>query len=221
MTRMPETPTSPEEPPHPDDLRARWPLSGQEALREDLLAAYAEPTRGYHDRLHLHEVLDRLEELAAHDAAHALSPAVVLAAWFHDSVYDGERDAEERSAAWAEDALTGLIDDDTVAEVVRLVRMTETHQPADDDERGCALSDADLAILAAPRERYDAYVAAVRREYAHLDDHTFAAGRAAVLEALAAKPVLFHTAWARERWEAPARANLDRERAELARAQVA
>ena len=62
-------------------------------------------TRGYHDLRHLAEVCARLEELAAGGAAYDRD-AVLLAAWFHDAVYDGERDAEERSAAWAEDALT-------------------------------------------------------------------------------------------------------------------
>ena len=106
---------------------------------------------------------------------------MLLAAWFHDAVYDGERDAEERSAAWAEDALAPLVPAPVVAEVARLVRLTETHQPDDADPNGCALSDADLAILAAPPDRYDEYVAAVRREYAHLPDDVFDAGRAAVL----------------------------------------
>ena len=100
--------------------------------------------------------------------------------------------------------------------MARLVRLTETHQPDDADPNGCALSDADLAILAAPQDRYDEYVAAVRREYAHLPDDVFDAGRAAVLGALAGKPHLFHTAYAREHWEAPARANLERELAALA-----
>jgi predicted metal-dependent HD superfamily phosphohydrolase len=130
-------------------------------------------------------------------------------------VYDGERDAEERSAAWAEDALSTVAPAPVVAEVARLVRLTETHTPDDDDANGCALSDADLGILAAPRERYDEYVAAVRREYAHLDDAVFNAGRAEVLRGLAAKPYLFHTAYARERWEVAARANLERELAGL------
>ena len=111
-------------------------------------------------------------------------------------VYDGERDAEERSAAWAEDALPGLCDPATVAEVARLVRLTETHRPADDDANGCVLSDADLGILAAPPQRYAEYVAAVRTEYAHLDDATFDAGRALVLADLLAKPRLFHTTYA-------------------------
>lgn len=192
------------------DLSDRWPLPHATALRDDLVAAYAHPSRGYHDIQHLQEVLARLDDLAAHDTAFDVD-AVVLAAWFHDGVYDGERDAEERSAAWAEDSLTPLLPDDQVREVVRLVRLTETHQPADDDANGCALSDADLAILAAPAERYAQYVDAVRSEYTHLDDELFREGRRGVLRSLADKPHLFHTAYARARWEDDARANLHRE----------
>jgi predicted metal-dependent HD superfamily phosphohydrolase len=194
----------------PVDLSDRWPLPDSTEVRDELAAAYADPSRGYHDTRHLTEVLDRLDELAGHGASYEATP-VLLAAWFHDAVYDGERDAEERSAAWAEDALATAAPAPIVAEVARLVRLTETHKPDDADANGCALSDADLGILAASRARYDEYVAAVRREYAHLDDAVFNAGRADVLRGLAAKPHLFHTAYARERWEAAARANIDRE----------
>jgi predicted metal-dependent HD superfamily phosphohydrolase len=196
------------------DLHDRWPLPERLAVRDELAAAYADPSRGYHDTRHLSEVLDRLDELAANGAAFERTP-VVLAAWFHDAVYDGERDAEERSAAWAEHALATAAPAPVVAEVARLVRLTETHTPDDGDANGCALSDADLGILAAPRPRYDEYVAAVRREYAHLEDAVFEAGRADVLRGLAAKPHLFHTAYAREHWEQAARANLERELATL------
>jgi predicted metal-dependent HD superfamily phosphohydrolase len=196
------------------DLSDRWPLPDSPGVRDELVAAYADPSRGYHDTRHLAEVLDRLDELAANGATYERTP-VLLATWFHDSVYDGERDAEERSAAWAEDALATIAPARVVAEVARLVRLTETHAPDEGDANGCALSDADLGILAAPRARYDEYVAAVRREYAHLPDEVFNAGRAEVLRALAAKPHLFHTAYARDRWEAAARANLERELAEL------
>jgi len=197
------------------DLADRWPLPNSPDVRDALLAAYADPARGYHDLRHLAEVLDRLDELAASGMTYDVTP-VRLAAWFHDGVYDGERDAEERSAVWAEDALAPLAPAPLVDEVARLVRLTETHLPDDGDANGCALSDADLAILAASRERYEEYVATVRHEYAHLPDDVFDAGRAAVLGELAAKPQLFHTPYARERWEAPARANLQRELAELA-----
>jgi predicted metal-dependent HD superfamily phosphohydrolase len=192
-----------------------WPLDDAPDLRDALLAAYADPSRGYHDVRHLAEVLQRLEELAAAGTTYDRTP-VLLAAWFHDAVYDGERDAEERSAAWAEESLPGLVDPATLAEVARLVRLTESHRPDDTDANGCALSDADLGILAAPRPRYEEYAAAVRTEYDHLADEVFNAGRTEVLRELVAKPHLFHTAYALSRWEEPARRNVERELSVLA-----
>jgi predicted metal-dependent HD superfamily phosphohydrolase len=196
------------------DLADRWPLEGSDTVRDELMAAYADPSRGYHDSRHLTEVLDRLDELANADAGFDRL-AVALAAWFHDAVYDGRPEAEERSAAWAETALAAL-EPELVGEVARLVRLTETHHPAPDDANGGALSDADLAILAAPPDRYAAYVADVRREYAHVPDDDFRAGRAAVLSDLLAKPRLFHTDHAQEHWEPAARANVEAELTRLA-----
>lgn len=196
-------------------LEERWPLPNGHELRGQLLAAYHHPSRGYHDSQHLTEVLDRLAELAASGEEFDQMP-VLLAAWFHDGVYDGERDAEERSAVWAETALPGLVPVDVVAEAARLVRLTESHRPDDDDRNGCVLSDADLAILAAPAERYQQYVAGVRSEFAHLPDDEFAAGRGAVLRALLARPRLFATAYAQASWEQAARRNVERELASKA-----
>lgn len=197
------------------ELPQHWPLPQAAPLRDELAAAYADPSRHYHDTRHLTDVLGRLDELAAAGTSFEVEP-VRLAAWFHDAVYDGERDAEERSATWAEDALAELCPADLTAEVARLVRLTETHTPAPEDRNGCALSDADLAILAAPPPRYDEYAAAVRAEFAHVVDPEFRLGRAEVLRGLLAKPTLFHTDYARRHWERPARANLTRELAALA-----
>jgi predicted metal-dependent HD superfamily phosphohydrolase len=200
------------------DLSDHWPLPGATGLRDRLLAAYDEPTRGYHDRRHLTEVCERIAELlgAGGGTAAAERDTVLLAAWFHDAVYDGERDAEERSAVWAELELPAAgVPPDVVAEVARLVRLTETHRPEEDDRAGCVLSDADLAILAAPAQRYAEYTADVRREFAHVPDEDFRAGRAAVLRDLLSKPRLFHTAHAREHWEQAARLNVEAELALL------
>jgi len=196
------------------DLLGAWPLPVGADLRDELLAAYAHPSRGYHDTRHLTEVLQRLDELGRSGVAY--DPlAVRLAAWFHDGVYDGERDAEERSAVWAEATLPALVDPAVVVEVARLVRLTETHRPEPDDLAGGALSDADLAILASGPERYEEYVATVRVDYAHVPDDLFVTGRVAVLRDLLSKPHLFHTAYARESWEAPARVNVAAELARL------
>jgi predicted metal-dependent HD superfamily phosphohydrolase len=180
---------------------------------DELLAAYTDPSRGYHDTRHLTEVLDRLDELAEAGTSFERLP-VELAAWFHDAVYDGRPGAEERSAHWAGEVLAAHAPRQ-VAEVTRLVRLTETHRPAADDLNGGALSDADLAILAAPPARYAEYAADVRREYAHVSDADFRAGRAAVLADLLDRPHLFHTAHARAHWEPSARGNVEAELARL------
>ncbi|QIK65910.1 hypothetical protein G7072_05770 [Nocardioides sp. HDW12B] len=198
------------------ELERRWPLAGSEEVRDRLLAAYGDAARGYHDRLHLAEVLERLDELEA--AGEPFDPLPVrLAAWFHDAVYAGAADDEERSARLAAHELAEAgVAADVVAEVVRLVLVTVDHRPADGDANGAPLSDADLGILAADPDRYASYVASVRREYAHVGDADFRGGRRAVLAALAEKPHLFHTAAARDRWEQTARANLQRELDHLA-----
>lgn len=195
-------------------LRARWPLAEGLALADDVIAAYATPSRRYHNIEHLQDVLTRIAELAHHDAGFDRL-AVTLAAWFHDVVYDGRPDDEERSAAYAEGALAGLVTRQTLTEVARLVRLTATHRPDPDDENGAALCDADLAILAAPSDRYGTYTSSVRAEYSHVAEHDFRAGRARILRALLEKPRLFHTRHAQDQWELAARTNLERELAGL------
>lgn len=198
----------------PVDLLLAWPLPCAQALGAQLVAAYDHPDRRYHDTRHLREVLERVHEMSAQGVEFDRM-AVVLGAWFHDSVYDGQPEAEKRSAAWAAEELATLVDPEIVAEVVRLVLLTEQHSPAADDANGCALSDADLAILAAPPARYAEYVAAVRAEYAHVPDNLFARGRAEVLRGLVARPFVFSTPYGRATWEEDARANIGRELAAL------
>lgn len=187
-------------------LRRLWPAWLEDDLRAEVQEAYADPSRGYHDLMHLTEVLMHVDELMPfHDPARE---AVLLAAWFHDVVYDGQGDLEERSARRAETALGGS---PLGAEVARLVRLTGSHRPEAHDLAGQVLCDADLAILAADPDRYSSYTRGVRKEYASVPDADFAAGRAAVLRDLLAKESLFHTEQGRRRWEQLARANVEAE----------
>ena len=187
-----------------------------EAAGRELLARYAEPHRAYHDVTHLGEVLAAVAMLAEHAAD---LPVVVAAAWWHDAVYDVTAAAghnERASAELAREALRSWsVPPDRTARVGDLVEMTAHHDPAPGDRDGEVLSDADLAVLAADPDRYARYVAGVRREYAHVPDDAFAAGRAAVLADLLRHDRLYRTAAGLARWEAAARANLRRELAAL------
>ncbi|MEH0545125.1 hypothetical protein QA802_19145 [Streptomyces sp. B21-105] len=172
-----------------------------------LLARWQEPQRRYHTLTHLTDVLDRVDVLQAH----AADPDVVrLAAWFHDAVYLPDRsENEERSARLAERALAEAgAPAEKTAEVARLVRLTVTHDPADDDPDGRVLCDADLAVLASPPSAYAAYTAAVREEYSFVPNDAFRAGRSDVLRQLLALPRLFRTPYGSEHWEDTARYNL-------------
>jgi predicted metal-dependent HD superfamily phosphohydrolase len=133
-------------------------------------------------------------------------------------VYDPNgTDNEARSARLAEEVLRGLrVPDALVDEVARLVELTATHDPDPGDLDGAALCDADLAVLASGPEEYRRYVEGVRREYQHLDDAQFARGRTEVLRRLLARDSLFTTELGRAEWEAPARANVERELRSLA-----
>jgi predicted metal-dependent HD superfamily phosphohydrolase len=186
---------------------------------EALLERWTEAHRRYHNRTHLDHVLGTLQQLAADEDGETspgsadLGDLAALAAWYHDAVYQPARsDNEEQSAAVARTQLAQLDVAHWIAgEVSRLVLLTKSHEPARPDRAGALLCDADLAILATPADVYDAYSAAIRAEYSHVSERDYRAGRAAVLTALAARPLLFHTRHGQTAWEQPARGNIARE----------
>ncbi|GIE79994.1 hypothetical protein Aph02nite_59440 [Actinoplanes philippinensis] len=188
-----------------------------DAAAQYLLGRWSEPQRHYHDVTHLAsvlEVIDRFAHLTPHP------DRVRLAAWLHDAVYDPRAlgDANERdSAEFAAGLLQSLgAPDEVSAEVARLVNLTAGHATEEDDPDGELLCDADLSILAADAERYTAYAGAIRREYAHVPDDAFRAGRSRVLTELLNLPSIYRLAPIHEEWEERARANLKAELAELA-----
>jgi predicted metal-dependent HD superfamily phosphohydrolase len=205
------------------DLRRRWltlchPLtpdaSAAQTAFADLVAAYAEPHRAYHTLAHIAAVLGVLDTLrvAAHDW-----PALELAAWFHDVVYDPRRDDNEaQSAAVAARTLAGLgLPAALVDHTAALIRQTQAHDPDPGDPDAPLLLDADLAVLGAAPAEYAAYAAAIRREYAWVPDDTYRAGRAAVLRGFLQRPRIFHTERLFALLEAPARRNIAAELASL------
>lgn len=156
------------------------------ALQAELRARYSEPHRRYHDIEHLTEVLAEAYRLLPGEPR-ADPAAVVLAAWFHDAIYEpdsGPGESESLSADLVIDRLPAFAttDRDRLAdEVARLVRLTVGHHAAGSDRSGAVLIDADLWILSSTPERYQRYVDGVRAEYAHVPDEAWLTGRSAVV----------------------------------------
>lgn len=190
----------------------------------DLRRRHDEDHRAYHDRRHLGEMVAEVRRLSRADRAGdagSVPASVLLAILHHDAVYDPTAgDNEARSARLARANLAALgLDPGLVDEVARLVLVTRGHRVDRGDRSGALLVDADLWILSSPTDRYDQYVAAVRREYGHLDEAAWRHGRIAVVEALdthlATTGYLVGPDRDRRRRTRAARENLDRERRDL------
>ncbi|MFT4218689.1 MAG: DUF4031 domain-containing protein [Micropruina sp.] len=182
-------------------------------LGEELLQRWSEPHRRYHDVRHLAQCLAALQQLAIEEP---IGRPVLLAAWFHDAVYNGEpHDDEEASAALADERLRPLVGAAEAAEAARLVRATIAHDPEPDDRDAALLVDADLSILGQLRGRYHVYLRDVREEYSRYDDQQFQRGRLTVVQGLLSRRPLFATATGRRLWGAAAELNLTEERDRL------
>ena len=198
-------------------------LPGHTALGEDLLERYEQPHRKYHTSVHLSEMLTALKTL--YKRHHTATPrAVLLAAWFHDAVYEANPGEDEAASAdLARTALTplastGSLTNREVTAIAHLIELTASHQLADGIEEytsgaltradAAFFLDADLAILAADSPRYTRYVAGVRAEYAHYASDAFTRGRAAILQGFLNRTAIYASDTAHLLWDAPARLNL-------------
>ncbi|MBI5434616.1 MAG: N-methyl-D-aspartate receptor NMDAR2C subunit [Planctomycetes bacterium] len=195
----------------PEAWRASWAELGaraDDALLETLVARYREPQRHYHTLQHLEECLAEF----ARARALAERPAEVeLALWFHDAIYDVRgSDNEARSAVWARDALLDAGAARDAAERVHELVMATRHdaEPVSADAR--LLVDVDLAILGAPRERFEEYEAQVRAEYAWVPLFLFRTKWREILSVFLARPRIYSTESFHARLEARARENLAR-----------
>jgi predicted metal-dependent HD superfamily phosphohydrolase len=201
-------------------LRAFWDtawselrLAPPQGLFARITGRYLEPQRFYHTLRHLQECF------ALFDVAQPLCASggeVLLALWFHDAIYQPKsRDSEAASARWAERTLREAgAAADVIGRVSELILATK-HDAGPVSADACVLVDIDLAILGSAASRFDEYETQIRQEYAHVPDLLFRMGRAKILKQFLARPWIYSTSTFRERFERPARDNLQRSVARL------
>lgn len=147
---------------------------------------------------------------------------LALAVLYHDLIYaPGAPDNEEKSAQLLKRQFGSA---EGISDACEAIRLT-THRPEDYCEwiaKGPAkreeiewFLDADMAILGEIPARYDAYRAAVRREYGMFSDEEFRQGRRTFLEGALSRKALFHSDWFRDRFQRQATDNLSKELASL------
>lgn len=178
-----------------------------------LAAAYAEPTRSYHNAEHIRDCLAQLD--LSREAARR-PDEVEAAIWFHDAVYvpDGSNN-EDRSARLAQTALlacgVALEVSRRVAELVLATRHLTI--PRDGDAQ--LLCDIDLSILGREPAVFDEFERRIRQEYGWVPEPIYRASRSEVLAGFLKRRSIYQTDYFRSRYEAPARENLERALAQL------
>lgn len=191
-----------------------------QAVADRLLASWASPDRQHHAVRHLMDVLTAVDQLAeeTHDP-----DQVRLAAWYHGAEFSctvkasyahkGGEDPEA-GAARARRELPELgVPEATVERIAELAGKVRRHASGDDVDAQ-ALSDADLAGLAAEPQKYKEYRKNIRAEYAHIPVEDYLDARIAILRKLSARPQIFRSPMALG-WEEPARQNISAELAKL------
>lgn len=193
-------------------LGGRTDRSAREAYQR-LEDAYGEKARAYHNLRHIEKALETylwLEE----DVDSETSARALLALIYHDAVYDSKaKDNEAQSAGLAQRELEDLgVSASDREEIARMILLTREHHVSLGDKVGGCVVDADLAILQAPADEYDAYARAIRREYAWVSDEEYRAGRTRVLQGLLDRKLFVSRLLSEE----AARENMRREIASLA-----
>lgn len=152
------------------------------------LPFYAQPHRTYHNADHVRTVLHALASRGLSD------PTLALAAWGHDLVYDlRANDNEERSAEVFEEWLRGQGVSPEVEAGVRALILATRHAAPPATREEALLVDADLSILGADAETFDAYDAAIRQEYSFVPEEAYRGGRARVLRSFLDRGHIFST----------------------------
>ncbi|GHD15648.1 phosphohydrolase [Tianweitania populi] len=163
----------------PEDSLATLGLSP--AITDEWIAQLSEPQRHYHTLEHIVAMLRNMPDSAT------TSRELIAATWLHDIVYDPTAvDNEEQSA---DQAACDLAGSDVAIEVVRrLIIGTKRHEPSE-HPLDALMSDLDLLILSETPEAYQTYAAQIRREYAHVPEEAYRAGRAQVLRQFLQTPI--------------------------------
>jgi predicted metal-dependent HD superfamily phosphohydrolase len=176
---------------------------------------YRGPDRHYHDWGHIGECTRAYADSGCtqygdHDAE------IRLAIIYHDVIYDTRSKSNEAdSANIAATSLSAL--GVTVASIDRIHKliMATVHTGGLTVYSQALLADVDLSMLAKPWEEFAADTANIRKEFSHVPEADFRAGRAKFLRVLYDRMPLYYTASFQKRCEQSARDNIVRSIAEL------
>lgn len=191
-----------------DTWRVIGAKSNGDQIFADLVDRYQETHRVYHTLDHIADCLRHLDsgrELIVRPVE------VEIALWFHDAIYDTQRnDSEALSAELAVSTLNEVgVDAAVTGRVAALINST-THSYIRLAGDAAVICDVDLAILGTGKEEFERYDTAIRQEYSWVPEPIFRRERGRVLASFLVRPRIYQTDFFRSLFEDQARVNLSR-----------
>jgi predicted metal-dependent HD superfamily phosphohydrolase len=186
----------------------------KDELFQELLNCYSQGGRYYHNLTHIQFMLIQIKKMQS--LAINLN-SILIATWFHDSIYDPRAlDNEGKSAQYAVKKLNDLnLEENLINSVEKLILITKhdnslIHRiniPIDEQ----ILLDGDLAILGTSPRKYNNYALAIRQEYAWVSPQEYSQKRKELLKTFLAKERIYFTPILFEKLENKARFNIQQE----------
>lgn len=163
--------------------------------------------RHYHNLNHIEyglRAIDKLAEPLLLDNEKQVFDRVRFAFWFHDCLPDESRSADiARFVCWlGKKPEYGY-------SIEGFIALT-THRGFPVYVSQHVMVDADLAIFAASREKFDEYELLVRQEYSHVPEDKYRAGRLKILTSFLDRERIYYTTYGQREWEDLASENLKR-----------
>lgn len=192
------------------------------AEARDLVSRWNAPGRPLHNTQHLIDILAHIDELSssAHDP-----DLLRVAYWYHGAYLAQALEVRiiEHEATLVHDSSTAKIaarlhelgvSEEVVERIAELLTALVTGSAPRADLDAQVLIDANMVPLAASPQNYKQYRAALREEFANLDDLTYFKARRWFVRSMLSRDSLFRTPAGRSREDA-ARSNLEMELAKL------
>ncbi len=179
----------------------------------EIASCYSQARRHYHTLNHLNHLITELAEISTQLAS---TDAVLLAAYYHDIIYDPLRsDNEEQSAILARDRLEQAeVPDFIIEQTIVCIMATRSHVLTESSDANY-FTDADLSVLGQAAAVYKKYSSHIRQEYEQYPDGVYWPARRKILSGFLQMPRIFKTGFFYKKYESQARNNITAEMAAI------
>lgn len=189
--------------------------SALHTLWDEIVSYYSQRHRAYHNLNHLYDIFTKLE---SHHSSIQDLPALQLAIWYHDIIYQAlSKQNEIKSAMLCSKRLKeNNIGSDYREKVFKLITSTKSHIVEDwktkaEKKDNAYLLDLDLSILGGDKKQYELYTQQIRKEYKFVPSILYNRGRKKVLNHFLKMERIFKTDYFYEKYEKRAIENIKRE----------